>query len=101
MPKKRAVFLILVVFLFVFALRWVNLGSDPPKDLSTSMGYYSDPGGSESLFGALFVVHLLLSNPNRDPLALGTLKSWISEAGFKNLEVFALTERSTCLTAVK
>jgi 4-amino-4-deoxy-L-arabinose transferase-like glycosyltransferase len=45
MSKKCAVFLILVVFLFVFALRWVNLGSDPPKDLSTSMGYYSDPGG--------------------------------------------------------
>jgi 2-polyprenyl-3-methyl-5-hydroxy-6-metoxy-1,4-benzoquinol methylase len=64
-------------------------------------GYYSDPGGSESRFGALFVIHLLLSDPSRDPLPVSVLKSWIEQVGFKNLEVFALTERSTCLTAVK
>ena len=64
-------------------------------------GYYSDPGGSESLFGALFVVHLLLSDPTRDPLPISALQSWIGEVGFKDLKVFALTERSTCLTAVK
>jgi SAM-dependent methyltransferase len=64
-------------------------------------GYYSDPGGSESLFGALFVVHLLLSDPSRDPLSVSALKSWVNEAGFKDLKIFALTERSTCLTAVK
>ncbi len=37
--------LTLVIFVFIFGLRWVNLGADPPKSLSTSMGYYSDPGG--------------------------------------------------------
>ncbi|MGD2109576.1 MAG: methyltransferase dimerization domain-containing protein [Phycisphaerae bacterium] len=64
-------------------------------------GYYSDPGGSESLFGALFVVHLLLSDPSRDPIPAGELKLWVSQAGFNDIDVFALTERSTCLTAVK
>ena len=47
------------------------------------------------------MVHLLLSDPDRDPLQIGTLKAWVDEVGFKNIEVFALTERSTCLTAVK
>jgi SAM-dependent methyltransferase len=64
-------------------------------------GYYSDPGGTESLFGALFVVHLLLSDSSREPLSLGVLESWVSEVGFKDVEVFALTERSTCLIAAK
>ncbi len=45
MQKMRVSLLVLLVFLFIFGLRWVNLGADPPKSLSTSMGYYSDPGG--------------------------------------------------------
>ncbi len=64
-------------------------------------GYYSDPGESQSLFGALFVVHLLLSDPNREPITVPLLRTWVKEAGFKDLNVFALTERSTCLIAVK
>ena len=64
-------------------------------------GYYSDPGGSESLFGALFVVHLLLSDPSREPISLGTLRNWLDEVGFTRMEDFALSERSTCLTAEK
>jgi len=37
--------LTLAVFVFIMGMRWVNLGADPPKSLSSSMGYYSDPGG--------------------------------------------------------
>ena len=45
MKKRGAAILTLAVFMFIFGLRWVNLGADPPKNLSSSMGYYSDPGG--------------------------------------------------------
>jgi len=64
-------------------------------------GSYSDPGGSESAFGALFVLHLLLSDPGRDPLPVDVLKAWVEEVGFGECRAFALTERSTCLTGVK
>jgi hypothetical protein len=64
-------------------------------------GYYSDPGGSESLFGALFVLNVLLGGPDRETITLGKLSSWILEAGFRDLAAFALTGRSSCLTAVK
>ncbi|NOR15902.1 MAG: hypothetical protein GQ544_09365, partial [Candidatus Aminicenantes bacterium] len=45
MKKRGALVLALMVFAFIFGLRWVNLGTDPPQSLSSSMGYYSDPGG--------------------------------------------------------
>lgn len=45
MQKKLAVLFVIFIFGFVFSLRWINLGADPPKNLSSSMGYYSDPGG--------------------------------------------------------
>ncbi len=64
-------------------------------------GYYSDPEGSQPLFGALFAVMLLLSDPNREPITFPGVRGWIEETGFKNVGTFALTERSTCLIAVK
>ncbi len=64
-------------------------------------GYYSDPEGSNTLFGALFVLKLQLGDPNRELISLPTLCEWIEEGGFRNVHAFALTERSSCLTAVK
>lgn len=42
---KRSTILLIVVFLLLSGLRFVSLGADPPKTLSISMGYMSDPGG--------------------------------------------------------
>jgi hypothetical protein len=64
-------------------------------------GYYSDPGGSESLFGALFVVNVQLNDAGREPITLPKLRNWVCEAGFRDVKTFGLTARSTCLTAVK
>jgi hypothetical protein len=64
-------------------------------------GYYSDPGGAEGLFGALFVVKLLASDPSREPISVPALRGWLGEVGFGQIDHFALTTRSTCLTAVR
>ncbi|MDW7761283.1 MAG: hypothetical protein SCM96_11710 [Acidobacteriota bacterium] len=41
----RRILLLGLVFAFLFTLRFVHLGADPPVDLSISMGYFGDPGG--------------------------------------------------------
>jgi predicted O-methyltransferase YrrM len=64
-------------------------------------GYFSDPGGTESLFGALFVVKLLASDPSREAISLPKLNEWLCEVGFKQISASALTARSTCLSAVR
>lgn len=43
--NKAHIFLLVTLFLFMFSLRFIHLGADPPKTLSISMGYMSDPGG--------------------------------------------------------
>ena len=45
MNRTRRTILLILVFAFLFGLRLVHLGADPPADLSISMGYYGDPGG--------------------------------------------------------
>lgn len=64
-------------------------------------GYYSDahPDGSQSVFGALFNIHQLLSDPDREVISLSLLSQWIEQTGFTILKQFPLTERSYCLTA--
>jgi SAM-dependent methyltransferase len=64
-------------------------------------GYYSDPGASEPLFGAIFRLNLLLFDPVRKPPALDDIRSWLADVGFRDLRAFALTEKSTCVCAVK
>jgi len=66
-------------------------------------GYYSDahPDGSQSVFGALFNIHQLLSDPDREIISLPLLSQWIEQTGFTILKQFPLTERSYCLTAKK
>ncbi len=81
-------------------LRSANLALAPGGRLVVR-GYFSDPEGSQPLFGALFAVARLLSDPKREPITLPGLRGWIEETGFKNVRTFALTERSTCLIAVK
>ncbi len=64
-------------------------------------GYYSDahPDGSQSVLGALFNIHQLLSDPNREIISLSLLSQWIEQTGFTILKQFPLTERSYCLIA--
>ena len=64
-------------------------------------GYYSDPEGSNTLFGALFVLKLQFGDTERELMSVPTLCKWIEEAGFGNVCAFALTERSSCLVAAK
>ena len=64
-------------------------------------GYYSDSEGSNTLFGALFVLKLQLGDPDREPISVPTLCEWTEEVGFRNVHAFALTERSSCLLAAR
>ncbi len=45
--KRLRLSLLFLVLLFsaLFIMRFVHLAADPPPDLSSSMGYMSDPGG--------------------------------------------------------
>jgi len=43
--RTHRTILFILVFAFLFGLRLIHLGADPPVDLSISMGYYGDPGG--------------------------------------------------------
>lgn len=43
--RTHRILLLILVFAFLFGLRLIHLGADPPADLSISMGYYGDPGG--------------------------------------------------------
>ena len=64
-------------------------------------GYYPDPGVSESLFGAIFRLNLLLFDPERTPPTAADMAGWVAEAGFKDVRGFALTERSTCFVVTR
>ncbi len=46
MTKKiRLLTLVGLLFSLLFLMRIIHLSADPPPDLSSSMGYMSDPGG--------------------------------------------------------
>jgi hypothetical protein len=62
-------------------------------------GYFSDPEGAQPLFGAVFVLAMQLSGPGRTVVSLPKVRKWVAQVGFRNAKAFALTERSTCLTA--
>lgn len=64
-------------------------------------GYYHDAGGSESLFGALFRLNLLLFRPERTPPAVRDVSGLLTQIGFRNVRWFALTERSSCFVGTK
>ncbi len=64
-------------------------------------GYFSDPGGSGSPFGAFFTMSMLLSDPSRDPITLDRICEWVKRAGFEGPRTTTPTELSTCVTATK
>lgn len=64
-------------------------------------GYYHDPGGSGSPFGAIFRLKLLLSNPERTPPTVDDISDQLAKVGFRNIRSFILTERSSCIVANK
>lgn len=62
-------------------------------------GYYFDPSNSNPLFGALFVIKQLIINPNREIIALPSLKGLIEEIEYIITKVSSLTERSFTIIA--
>jgi 2-polyprenyl-3-methyl-5-hydroxy-6-metoxy-1,4-benzoquinol methylase len=64
-------------------------------------GYFSDPGGANPVFGSLFNLAQLLEDPNRHIISVSLISQWVEQAGFRNLNAFPLTEKSTCITALK
>lgn len=64
-------------------------------------GYYSDPGEKNPVFGSLFSIKLILDDSDREIISISQLREWLEEIGFKDHNTFPLTEKSTCITAVK
>ena len=64
-------------------------------------GYYAGPGGSGSLFGALFAVKLLVDDPHRKTLSILDLERNVRQAGFEVVHRDPLTERSYLLVGKK
>lgn len=64
-------------------------------------GYYSDPAKSNPFFGALFVLNMLLFDPESKTMTISSLEKQIREVGFTITRVAPLTERSTLIVARK
>lgn len=64
-------------------------------------GYYSDPENTQPLFGAIFILNLLVFNKNSDILTISSLQTNVTEAGFKISKVSPLTEKSFIILARK
>ncbi len=64
-------------------------------------GYYSDPGKSRPLFGALFVLKQLVDDPGQKIMTISSLEKNVSDIGFTITSVSPLTERSFVLIARK
>jgi SAM-dependent methyltransferase len=72
-----------------------------PDGLLIIRGYFTDPEGSQPVFGSFFALGRLLFDANRDIISIPQLHSWIDSVGFKITASQALTERSTCIQARK
>ena len=64
-------------------------------------GYYTDPGTSNPLFGALFALNQLVHDPQRKLLTIPSLQQKLVDAGFVDIQTDALSQRSFLLTARK
>jgi predicted nicotinamide N-methyase len=64
-------------------------------------GYYWDEENSRPLFGALFMLNVMIFDAGRRVLTLRALCDLITAAGFRIDRVSPLTERSTVLVATK
>jgi len=64
-------------------------------------GYYSDPGGEDSIFSRLFVLQELVFDPEREVLSMSSLSECVENGGFDIIHRGQLTERSQFLIAKK
>jgi len=64
-------------------------------------GYYSDPENSKPLFGALFVLNVLVFDPNKKVITLSSLEKHLRNIGFNVTDIVHLTERSFAILAKK
>jgi hypothetical protein len=64
-------------------------------------GYYSDPGGKDSLFSRLFVLQEVVFDPKREVLDMPGLVESVKKSGFDITYRGQLTERSQILLAKK
>jgi len=64
-------------------------------------GYYSDPENSKPLFGALFVLNMIVFDPNTRVMTISSLKKSLLEIGFTITRISHLTERSFAILAKK
>jgi ubiquinone/menaquinone biosynthesis C-methylase UbiE len=62
-------------------------------------GYFSDPDRSHPRWGSLFDLARLLWDAGREPITHARLRGWLERTGFSEVELFPLTERSTCALA--
>lgn len=70
-----------------------------PGGVLVIRGYFSDPGGNQNPFGALFDLARLFWGEERETMPLPRVLDWLAEAGFTAIRSFPLTERSTCILA--
>ena len=71
------------------------------KGILLVRGYYSDSAKSNPLFEALFVLNMLLFDPESRTMTISSLEKQICEVGFTITRVARLTERSTLMVARK
>jgi SAM-dependent methyltransferase len=71
------------------------------KGILILRGYYSDPENSKPLFGALFVLNMLVFDPDRRIMTISSLEKKVRNTGFTVLKLSPLTERSFVLIAEK
>jgi SAM-dependent methyltransferase len=64
-------------------------------------GYYWDEENSRPLFGAIFMLNVMVFDAERRVLTLGALRDHVTRAGFRIQGASPLTERSTVLIASK
>jgi SAM-dependent methyltransferase len=64
-------------------------------------GYYSDPEKPERLFGAIFVLNMLIFDPMRKIMTISSLRQKVGDIGFTIITVSPLTELSWILIAKK
>ena len=64
-------------------------------------GYYSDPENSKPLFGALFVLNVIVFDPNKRVLTISALEKRLRDIGFTVAITGHLTERSFAIIAKK
>ena len=72
-----------------------------PGGLLVIRGYFSDAEGDQSPFGALFDLARLFWGEERRPISRSRVLAWLEKTGFERTRSFSLTERSTCILAVR